>query len=311
MKRIFFVVCLCMVGSSFSQTGTITDARDGKEYKTVVIGNQTWMAENLNVGRFRNGELIPEAKTLEEWQEAIDEKKPAWCYYDNDIKKGELYGKLYNWYAVNDPRGLAPLGWHIPTINEWNNLNNYLLSKGVSSRLTTPTQLDGRENQYFAAKSDKLRAQEKIIMKTTYVEVGGYEEVKWIKCSNCDYWTDQQRKNNPCSACRNNGGKYVKTGKYIPKTKEKREEKINVGWDGTNESGFSALAGGHRMGEWAKDFDEGYNDDYNGEGVAYFWSSTAVRENYYWYVKIGSNYSPYLTKEVHYINGLSIRCIID
>jgi uncharacterized protein (TIGR02145 family) len=279
--------------------------------QTVTIGSQVWMTKNLDVATFRNGDPIPEAKSNEEWEKAIDEKKPAWCYYNNDIKKGELYGKLYNWYAVNDPRGLAPLGWHIPTINEWTNLNDYLLSIGVSSTLTTPEQLYGRENQYLAAESDILRAPEKIIIKTTYVDVGGYEEVKWIKCSNCDYWTDQQRKNNPCSACRNNGGKSVKTGKYVPKTTEKREEKINVGWDGTNESGFSALAGGRRMGLSGEDFHEGYNDDFNGDGVAYFWSSTAVRENYYWYVKIRSSYSPYLTKEVHYINGLSIRCIKD
>lgn len=83
-------------------------------YKTVKIGDQIWMAENLNVEKFRNYETIPEAKTKSEWEEAGENKQPAWCYYDNDPVNGAKYGKLYNWYAVIDPRGLAPSGWHIP-----------------------------------------------------------------------------------------------------------------------------------------------------------------------------------------------------
>ena len=90
-------------------------------FETVKIGIQTWMAENLNVTKFRNEDPIPEALTLEEWIKSGEKRKPAWCYYDNDPKKG----KLYNWYAVNDPRGLAPEGWHIPSSNEWKQLINY------------------------------------------------------------------------------------------------------------------------------------------------------------------------------------------
>lgn len=85
---------------------------------TVKIGSQIWMVENLNVEKFRNGDLIPEAKTKEEWISSGENRKPAWCYYENDNEKGEKYGKLYNWYAVSDKRGLAPEGWHIPTIAE-------------------------------------------------------------------------------------------------------------------------------------------------------------------------------------------------
>jgi len=81
---------------------------------TVNIGTQTWMAKNLNVSIFANGDPIPEVKTNEEWKKAAEEKKPAWCYYENDPANGAIYGKLYNWYAVSDPRGLAPKGWHIP-----------------------------------------------------------------------------------------------------------------------------------------------------------------------------------------------------
>jgi uncharacterized protein (TIGR02145 family) len=125
MKNFLFIGFLLIFGYSYTQTGTITDSRDGTVYKTVVIGNQTWMAENLNVDRFRNGDLIPEAKTNEEW-ETRKEKKAAWCYYNNDTKNGSKYGKLYNWHAVNDNRGLAPEGWHIPSPDEWEMLFSFL-----------------------------------------------------------------------------------------------------------------------------------------------------------------------------------------
>jgi uncharacterized protein (TIGR02145 family) len=95
---------------------------EGQTYKTVKIGNQTWMAENLNVSTFRNGDPIPQAKTNKEWELAGKNKTPAWCYYENDPKNGEKYGKLYNWYAISDYRGLAPEGWHIPANFEYNYL---------------------------------------------------------------------------------------------------------------------------------------------------------------------------------------------
>lgn len=82
--------------------------------KTIAIGAQVWMAQNLNVSTFRNGDPIPEAKTREEWEQAGGEGTPAWCYYDNDPDNAKKYGKLYNWFAVNDPRGLAPEEWCIP-----------------------------------------------------------------------------------------------------------------------------------------------------------------------------------------------------
>ena len=94
--------------------------------QSVTIGTQTWTAKNLDVATFRNGDAIPEAKTNEEWQAAGVNKRPAWCYYNNDPKNGTNYGKLYNWYAVNDARGLAPVGYHIPTDTEWTKLDNLL-----------------------------------------------------------------------------------------------------------------------------------------------------------------------------------------
>lgn len=94
--------------------------------KEIKIGTQTWATKNLDVSPFRNGDTIPETKTNEEWMKAGNAGKPAWCYYDNDPANGKKYGKLYNWYAINDPRGLAPKGWHIPSDAEWIELTNYL-----------------------------------------------------------------------------------------------------------------------------------------------------------------------------------------
>ena len=98
----------------------------------VVIGAQTWINTNLNVEQFRNGDLIPEAKTEAEWEAASVAQTPAWCYYLNSLDSGAKYGKLYNWYAVNDSRGLAPTGWHIPSDNEWKILTDYLEGVNVA-----------------------------------------------------------------------------------------------------------------------------------------------------------------------------------
>jgi uncharacterized protein (TIGR02145 family) len=94
--------------------------------QTVTIGTQVWMTKNLDVATFRNGDPIPQAKTIEEWMEAGKNEQPAWCYYENDIANGAKYGKLYNWYAVNDSRGLAPSGYHVSTDAEWTKLTDYL-----------------------------------------------------------------------------------------------------------------------------------------------------------------------------------------
>lgn len=103
----------------------------------VKIGSQVWMLKNLDVGKFKNGDPIPEAKTNAEWIKAGNNKQPAWCYYENNVSNGEKYGKLYNWYAVNDPRGLAPEGWHIPSDKEWNELTDYLEGITKENKLDT------------------------------------------------------------------------------------------------------------------------------------------------------------------------------
>jgi uncharacterized protein (TIGR02145 family) len=110
-------------------------------YKSVKIGDQIWMQENLNVSKFRNDDPIPEAKTDEEWLKANQNGQPAWCYYSINSKN---YGKLYNWYAVNDPRGLAPEGWHIPSYDDWSKLVNDL-GENAGSKLKSTTGWKIRE----------------------------------------------------------------------------------------------------------------------------------------------------------------------
>jgi uncharacterized protein (TIGR02145 family) len=92
----------------------------------VKIGTQVWMSKNLDVSTFRNGEVIPQAKNKKQWKYASDNKQSAWCYYEFNKNNGKKYGKLYNWYAVNDARGLAPKGYHIPSDAEWIILVEYL-----------------------------------------------------------------------------------------------------------------------------------------------------------------------------------------
>jgi uncharacterized protein (TIGR02145 family) len=118
------LVALCCITFTVKKsTSTISNSSSIPEIK---IGNQIWMAQNLNVATFRNGDTIPQVKSMEEWNKACGKEQPAWCYYNNDSKNGEVYGKLYNWYAVADKRGLAPEGWHIPAGYEWHQLYDFL-----------------------------------------------------------------------------------------------------------------------------------------------------------------------------------------
>jgi uncharacterized protein (TIGR02145 family) len=101
--------------------GTVTDI-DGNVYKTIKIGTQTWMAENLKTTRYTDGSNIPYITDREAWLEVLS---PAYCWYNNDPGSKNLYGALYNWYAVMTGK-LSPTGWHIPSHAEWTTLNTYL-----------------------------------------------------------------------------------------------------------------------------------------------------------------------------------------
>jgi uncharacterized protein (TIGR02145 family) len=113
---------------------------NAEKYKTVKIGDQVWMLENLNVDHFRNGEAIHHAVTADEWVRAGKEGKAAWCYYENKQENAARYGKLYNWYAVTDPRGLAPQGFRVSTDADWRVVTDFLGGEDAAgTKMKSPT----------------------------------------------------------------------------------------------------------------------------------------------------------------------------
>lgn len=107
---VYRVVAYNNAGASYSNLAKIG------VYDFVKIGATTWMQYNLNVDHYRNGDIIPQVTNPNIWDTLTT---GAWCYYQNNTANGPVYGKLYNWYAVNDSRGLAPEGWHVATSAEW------------------------------------------------------------------------------------------------------------------------------------------------------------------------------------------------
>jgi uncharacterized protein (TIGR02145 family) len=108
--------------------GSMTD-QQGNVYKTIVIGTQEWMAENLNTSIYRNGDAIPTNLDEGTWQNTTS---GAWAYYNNDASYACPYGKLYNWYACVDARQLCPVGWHVPTDAEWTVLTDFIGGEAVA-----------------------------------------------------------------------------------------------------------------------------------------------------------------------------------
>jgi uncharacterized protein (TIGR02145 family) len=120
---------------------TVTDI-EGNVYKTVSIGSQVWMAENLKTTKYRNGDPIPNITDETEWPNL---STGAYCDYDNIPGNGVIYGKLYNWFAVDDSRNIAPNGWHVPTYEDYTILENYLIANGYN--------YDGSKDEDKIAKS--------------------------------------------------------------------------------------------------------------------------------------------------------------
>ncbi|MBN1984448.1 MAG: fibrobacter succinogenes major paralogous domain-containing protein [Chitinivibrionales bacterium] len=208
---------------------TMTDI-DGNVYKTVKIGNQVWMAENLKVTHYRNGDPIPIVTDNSEWAKL---KIGAYCAYENNADYSDTYGYLYNWYTVNDSRNIAPEGWHVPSDEEWMELEIYL---GMS-------QSD--------ANSQGIRG----------TNVGGK-----LKKANTNLW-----------------------------------EYPNKG--ATNESGFSAIAGGFRLAV------EGTFEEMG--RIATFWSSTEAGPDFIWLRGL-KHINPYPFRSLNnHEMGNSIRLVKD
>jgi len=133
MKKahVFFIaaVGICMLFGGCDEASYVTDI-DGNVYKTVTIGDQEWMAENLKTSSYDNGDPIANVTDDTQWG---SQTEGAWCSYENDQVNELMYGKLYNWYAVVDSRNVCPSGWHVPTDEDWTVLTDFLGGDAVAS----------------------------------------------------------------------------------------------------------------------------------------------------------------------------------
>ena len=109
------------IGNPIGKFGNGVNDIDGNKYKTVIIGTQEWMAENLKVSKYNDGTNILNMPDTSQWNNATN---GGWCYYNNDASNN-IYGKLYNWYTISNEK-VCPTGWHIPSNSEWVTLVNYL-----------------------------------------------------------------------------------------------------------------------------------------------------------------------------------------
>lgn len=207
--------------------------------ETVKIGSNYWSTKNLNVAIFNNGDLIPEAKTVEEWRKAGRNKQPAWCYFDNNPENGEKHGKLYNWYAVNDPRGIAPDGWHVPSYNEWQTINSEF---GNDAALTLKSNTGWSD-----------------------WETGGARKAK---CNNCIDWSEEYRYKVACNVCKDSRSVTIND----PIIKHPGNGKNSIGFNaktagfryGNNNSNFGTFTGeGYSCSWWTSDIslDENQNQE--------------------------------------------------
>jgi len=125
----FMLTNSCKQGNDKKPPSTVTDI-DGNVYHTVTIGDQVWMVENLKTTKYRDGSTIPNVSDGSSW---IILNTGAYCHFENDSNWSKTFdGVLYNWYAVNDSRNIAPKGWHVPNYNEWMILEYYLVTKGYN-----------------------------------------------------------------------------------------------------------------------------------------------------------------------------------
>ena len=127
--------------------GTVTDI-DGNSYNYITIGTQVWMAENLKVTKYRDGSAIPNGFNLQTWGGLTS---GAYLDYNDDPIGSNTYGRLYNWYAINDSRDIAPVGWHVPTDSEWSVLTTYLGGEDIAGGKLKETGTSHWETPNYAA----------------------------------------------------------------------------------------------------------------------------------------------------------------
>jgi len=158
LLSIIVILALCTISCKKDKTDnnnnsnatTVTDI-DGNSYKTVTIGTQVWMAENLKVTHYRNGDAIPNITDSAQWSSLTT---GAYCIYNNSSGNGTIYGKLYNWYAVNDSRNIAPTGWHVSTDADWATLTTALGGDQVAGGKLKETGLNHWQNPNISATNE-------------------------------------------------------------------------------------------------------------------------------------------------------------
>lgn len=194
--------------------GTVSDI-NGNIYKTVTIGSQTWMAENLRTTKYTNGDTIAHFKSNEDWKNAM---QGAYCDYENKTSNSLIYGKLYNGYVALDNRKIAPEGWHIPSLSEWNTLFAYLgdiqdaadkIKEIGATHWTTTTTWDkvtytnsSTNESGFTALGSGIRFNHAVFM---YIDLSGY------------FWTSTMSEGFPSNAyhIRLNGIEGIVVSRYF------------------------------------------------------------------------------------------------
>jgi uncharacterized protein (TIGR02145 family) len=156
LVAVFAIICMFFITSCSDNSPCAcpnddlpNDTIKKDTFEIVKIGTQIWMSKNLEVTTFKNGDSIPQAKSEADWVYAKEYQKPVWCYYAFDENNGRKYGKLYNWYAVSDSRGLAPKGYHVPSDAEWTTLEDFLGGQdeaGEKLKSTTGWYADNGDN---------------------------------------------------------------------------------------------------------------------------------------------------------------------
>ncbi|MGN6436036.1 MAG: fibrobacter succinogenes major paralogous domain-containing protein [Agriterribacter sp.] len=166
----------CSTGDASEEDGTnpvLTGVKDidGNVYQAIKIGNQVWMTEDLRVTHFRNGDSIPEVAEPALWKYIL---KSAY-------NKNNAQGYLYNWHAINDPRNIAPAGWHVATDAEWNTLIKTLGGASVAGgalkdgAVWTDNQATNNESGFRALPAGKINSDQGLY------ELSGKEAYYWIK----------------------------------------------------------------------------------------------------------------------------------
>lgn len=160
MAKLLFTALLFFVLSA-----SHLSAQDVRE-KTILIGKQVWMTENLNSVRFQNGDQILQAQSDEEWIQAGKNKQPAWCI-DNVPSSGGQNDLLYNWYAVSDQRNICPAGYHVATDSDWTTLSGFLGGEAIAgeklkSKTGWPNKGNGTNETGFSATPGTVRIKDGI-----------------------------------------------------------------------------------------------------------------------------------------------------